>query len=516
LGAFALSLLAVGCGGSREDKRDSGAAGSEAGISRVSWPTLPELDVYLNNSKNMDGFIGAGLNGYKSAVPGIVYAIQKSSPISPQAVNLFYVRDGVVPVPAKAKGQSPDVDDFLAKAAGKGAANNYDLVKQLEAVLARQTENNLSVFITDGLDPQTGIGLPHKLRNPVADCRDKRMGGDLHIRVYRLYSDYTGEFYHKTDCICFPCLKAKVRDGGSPPSALDLTVGEFKREISNKTFKGKYLSLKDAPESEINKVLNSDAEDDTPLSYPARAWRQPEWRDKGTGVKHVCKPGAVQRPYYVWLIGKKAFVNGAAAVLKPENVAEMAKMPKDSVKTVNIPENDAVKYGFLPKGANTGKYDIANDSAIKNLGRECWGNDCIFEFKIGMDLGGISTDPSEFEISADNGIELARSGFDVKWIPSKHGIYTHVALFSAPHSSSANSPVNISELKIVIPKNKSWTAEASVGNWDVYDRIAGNRSIEGVDGDIRKTFRAGDVFRIINDAGSTGGSEITLTFFFIK
>lgn len=160
------------------------------------FPNLPsniQLNVYVENSGSMDGYMCAGSN-LKDAVYDYVSDLSKYA----SSTNLFYVNSQIIkcnqPLNAYIQNLSP-----ASFAASGGNRSNTDLRLMIDLILKSQRTNTVSVFVSDCI-----LDIPENAINFFGNCqvsiknsfnealkKDKNLG----VQILKMQSKFEGYWY---------------------------------------------------------------------------------------------------------------------------------------------------------------------------------------------------------------------------------------------------------------------------------------------------------------------------------
>ena len=161
----------------------------------------PTVNVYIENSGSMDGYVGIGKTDFKSAVYNYLSDI-KISDIT-DSLNLFYINSNIIP-------HRPDISDFIEKLNPTtfrqrgGNRGTTDISNLIETLLRETQENAVSILISDFIfSPGRNRDAEEYLINQqigiktnIAEVLKIR---NLGIIVYQLSSEFNGFYYNRED-----------------------------------------------------------------------------------------------------------------------------------------------------------------------------------------------------------------------------------------------------------------------------------------------------------------------------
>jgi hypothetical protein len=201
IASLAVLALIYGCNGGGGKREPKGTAGSEGGSDSISIPASVTVNVYIENSGSMDGYV-RGVTEFEQSIYRYLSDI-KISKIA-DTLNLFYINSAIIP-------QGSDIENFIRslepsvfKARG-GNRGTSDIADVIRTVLSRTHNDCISILVTDGIfSPGRGINageyLKHQqiaIRNSMAEYIDRNSG--TAVVIYQLSSQFDGTYYNKTD-----------------------------------------------------------------------------------------------------------------------------------------------------------------------------------------------------------------------------------------------------------------------------------------------------------------------------
>lgn len=164
----------------------------------VELAANPAVNIYLETSGSMNGYMDAGKSQFQQAVYDYVSNIKNSKLAS--AINLFYITD-------KITDKGTDIQTYVNSLTPKGllgAAGSHattDLADLLATVLSRTDNNTVSVLVSDCIFSPGNVSNPSaylenqkiSIRNSVSEYIDANTF--LGCCVYQLNSKFKGRYY---------------------------------------------------------------------------------------------------------------------------------------------------------------------------------------------------------------------------------------------------------------------------------------------------------------------------------
>ena len=158
----------------------------------------PIVNVYLENSGSMNGYVDKGKTEFQQAVFNYLTDINISG--IPSELNLNYINSQIIP-----KGSV--IDDFINKLSPSSFRNSVgnrtttDISDIFRTILSKTDSNTVSIFISDCIfSPGKNnhprpylvnqqVGIKQSVANYIAEH------GSLGMTVYQLYSQFNGLYY---------------------------------------------------------------------------------------------------------------------------------------------------------------------------------------------------------------------------------------------------------------------------------------------------------------------------------
>lgn len=193
-------LFLSGCGGG-SGKR-SGAINPVEGDSVAISKNKPVINVYIENSGSMDGYVDGGVTEFEDAIHNYLVDMQLSKVTD--SLNLFYINSQIIPqgsdVSAFIKDLTPA--SFRAKGGNRGTSDIADVLKK---VLSETDENDISIMVTDGIfSPGRGVDADPYLVGQQTEIKNT-MGKYLELYpnsallIYQLSSQFKGIYFNRED-----------------------------------------------------------------------------------------------------------------------------------------------------------------------------------------------------------------------------------------------------------------------------------------------------------------------------
>lgn len=196
-------ILLSGC--NRSDRRLTG--GNQQGskpvdIVRPSESKFkPIINVYIENSASMDGYVGDNKTDFKTSVYSYLSDIKISN--ITDSLNLYYINSNIIP-------HKPNLSDFIEKLSPQsfkirgGNRGTTDISNLVDTIIKETQGTSLSILISDFIfSPGKGKDADQYLINQqigiktnIAEALKKR---DLGIIVYQLSSEFNGAYYNRED-----------------------------------------------------------------------------------------------------------------------------------------------------------------------------------------------------------------------------------------------------------------------------------------------------------------------------
>ncbi len=156
-----------------------------------------ELNVYVENSGSMDGYMCPGSN-LKDAVFDYVSDLKKES----SSMSLFYINSQIIPCHQSLENYIRDLTPASFAQAG-GSRANTDLRQIINMVLKRHKKNTVTVFVSDCILDISGNATGYfgncqvSIKNSFIAALDRNP--DLGIEIMKLQSKFNGYWYCGTN-----------------------------------------------------------------------------------------------------------------------------------------------------------------------------------------------------------------------------------------------------------------------------------------------------------------------------
>ena len=171
--------------------------GTEPEVSVYPTSAHPTINVYLEISGSMNGYVNGGTSVFQQVVKEYLSGINNAGFAS--SVNYFYISNQITP-----KGN--DLDGFITKltptsfkASGGGATT--DIGGLFKTILGKTDNNTISIFISDCIiSPGSNKDTGAYARGQMTDVRDAIVGytnqyQDLACLVYQFDSGFNGRYF---------------------------------------------------------------------------------------------------------------------------------------------------------------------------------------------------------------------------------------------------------------------------------------------------------------------------------
>lgn len=158
----------------------------------------PVINVYLENSGSMNGYVDKGKTEFQQAVFNYLTDVNISG--IPSALNLNYINSQIIP-----KGSV--IDDFINKLSPSSFSSTVgnkattDISDILKTILSKTDPNTVSIFISDCIfSPGRNnnqkpylvnqqVGIKQSVADYIAEY------GSLGMTVYQIYSQFNGRYF---------------------------------------------------------------------------------------------------------------------------------------------------------------------------------------------------------------------------------------------------------------------------------------------------------------------------------
>lgn len=176
-------------------------AGTQTSSSGNSIGVNPTVNVYIENSGSMDGYV-KGVTEFEQAVYSYLSDIEISD--FADSLNLFYINSKII-------AQGSDISDFIEKLEPSnfrvrgGNRGVSDISEVFKNVLSETQQNDVSILITDGtFSPGRGKNANEYLTNQQIGIKNT-MAEHLKaypttaVVMYQLSSQFDGYYYNRED-----------------------------------------------------------------------------------------------------------------------------------------------------------------------------------------------------------------------------------------------------------------------------------------------------------------------------
>lgn len=166
----------------------------------ISEPLKPTVNVYIENSGSMDGFVNRG-NEFTSFITS--YLTDISIKFS-NDINLYYINSRIIPLGRDLTNFTTrlDANSFRQMGGNRGETHIFQL---LDTVLKLKDNNSISIFITDGI---FSPGRRRDASNYIVDQYNgikqafsnySSTNPNAAVVVFQLLSQFNGTFYDRND-----------------------------------------------------------------------------------------------------------------------------------------------------------------------------------------------------------------------------------------------------------------------------------------------------------------------------
>ncbi len=273
---FSAILILSGCKSDR--KRDSNNIPKKAAIlaPRIEEEIKPIVNVYIENSGSMDGYVQGGVTEFEDAIHNYLVDI-KLSQIT-DSLNLFYINSEIISQGSDISAFIKDLTPASFKAKG-GNRGSTDIADVFKSVLSETDENDISIMVTDGIfSPGRGVDADPYIVGQQTEIKNM-MGNYLNrypntaLLIYQLSSRFNGIYYNREDYKTtintqrpyymwvvgdikhLNNLRSKVPDskfkGGGVQNLFSITSGNQKVDYAVKMGSGNFSLDKKSPKNTI-------------------------------------------------------------------------------------------------------------------------------------------------------------------------------------------------------------------------------------------------------------------------
>ncbi len=193
---FAVIILLASCGNSGKKTNVKTPTKDSIEVETIK----PTVNVYIENSESMDGFVNQG-NEFTSFITSYLtdISIKYSNDI-----NLYYINSQIIPLGSDLTNFTSklDANSFKKMGGNRGETHIFQL---LDTILKVKDHNSISIFITDGIfspgkrkDASNYIvdqynGIKHAFSNY------SRSNPKAAVVVYQLLSQFNGTFFDRNN-----------------------------------------------------------------------------------------------------------------------------------------------------------------------------------------------------------------------------------------------------------------------------------------------------------------------------
>lgn len=167
----------------------------QATIAPIS--SMPTINVYLETSGSMNGYVNGGTSIFQQVVKEYLSGILNSGFVS--SINCFYINSKVIP-------QGNDINNFITKLtpssfSAQGNTAITDIGGIFKTIMERTDNNTISIFISDCIiSPGRNNDPQAYARGQMTDVRDAIVGyvnkyQDLACLVYQFNSGFKGTYF---------------------------------------------------------------------------------------------------------------------------------------------------------------------------------------------------------------------------------------------------------------------------------------------------------------------------------
>ena len=276
---FSALLFLSACGNGRKRRNNDPPTESPVNTTIKEPEIKPIINVYIENSGSMDGYVQGGVTEFEDAIHNYLVDM-KLSKIT-DSLNLFYINSEIIPQGSDVSAFIKDLTPASFKAKG-GNRGSTDIADVFKSVLSETDENGISIMVTDGIfSPGSGVAADPYLDLQQTEIKNT-MGEYLELYpntallIYQLSSQFNGIFYNRED-YKIPIntqrpyyiwvigdvkhinnLRSKVPDskfkGGGVKNLFSITNGNKNIDYAVKIGSGKFNLDKKSPKNTIRKL----------------------------------------------------------------------------------------------------------------------------------------------------------------------------------------------------------------------------------------------------------------------
>lgn len=192
----------IGCGNDRKNRNKNSPTTNSVGVPSLEQTPKPIVNVYIENSGSMDGYVQGGVTEFEDAIHNYLVDINRSKVTD--SLNLFYINSQIIPQGSDVSAFIEDLtpDSFRKKGGNRGSTDIADVFK---SVLSETDKNVISIMITDGIfSPGRGVDAdPYLLRQQteIKNTMGKYLDSlpNTALLIYQLSSQFNGIFYNRED-----------------------------------------------------------------------------------------------------------------------------------------------------------------------------------------------------------------------------------------------------------------------------------------------------------------------------
>lgn len=172
----------------------------------ASAATSFNVNVFLENSASMDGYVDANSTAFKATMLDLLTNLENYP--ATDTLNLNYINSTIIPV--KAAASKTDVSDFYQnlnrgnfKSQG-GKRGSSDIGEILSQILNRQESNELSVLVSDFVFSPGGQNAVKYLEGQRSQIRSEFLAArqknpDLAVAILQGQAQFEGTYYDRND-----------------------------------------------------------------------------------------------------------------------------------------------------------------------------------------------------------------------------------------------------------------------------------------------------------------------------
>lgn len=192
----------IGCGNDRKNRNKNSPTTNSVGVPSLEQTPKPIVNVYIENSGSMDGYVQGGVTEFEDAIHNYLVDINRSKVTD--SLNLFYINSQIIPQGSDVSAFIEDLtpDSFRKKGGNRGSTDIADVFK---SVLSETDKNVISIMITDGIfSPGRGVDAdPYLLRQQteIKNTMGKYLDSlpNTALLIYQLSSQFKGIYFNRED-----------------------------------------------------------------------------------------------------------------------------------------------------------------------------------------------------------------------------------------------------------------------------------------------------------------------------